>query len=294
MLSSHSSIAVFALVSSFVSVVAGESVLHQFKPRAGGFQDTCAYVKTTLTYTVKKTTYDLAIAQALCVDNLPSFIQSNEECQQAITRGYAASDLQDLIANAVESTKGAQTCSFPKNALEDPQKTELCAFVCGNGFEVYPAKAPTQCNCPSGKSVCNGQCITTTNGACPSAAAKAKREPKSWWVDDRCREGYSVCGVVNAGPKAWECVDTSADLWSCGGCAIPTAGSLGGPGQDCTAIAHTSSVACVAGQCNVFACTRGYEPSADGSHCMPKESNESEWSFLPAHKYGLEHSPLRE
>jgi hypothetical protein len=42
-------------------------------------------------------------------------------------------------------------------------------------------------------------------------------------------------------PVGWECVDTSSDIESCGGCEWPVAG--GKQGEDCAALEGVSQVA---------------------------------------------------
>jgi hypothetical protein len=60
----------------------------------------------------------------------------------------------------------------------------------------------------------------------------------------------------------YECLDTSTELESCGGCA-----SLG-EGTDCTAIPHAWNVACNRGKCEVSSCAPGYKLSNVGAICV--------------------------
>ncbi|KAI0932211.1 hypothetical protein AcV5_004505 [Taiwanofungus camphoratus] len=60
----------------------------------------------------------------------------------------------------------------------------------------------------------------------------------------------------------YECVDTYADLESCGGCAST------GAGQDCTAIEGVWNVGCNQGRCAIYTCAQGYKQSADGQLCI--------------------------
>jgi hypothetical protein len=79
-----------------------------------------------------------------------------------------------------------------------------------------------------------------------------------------CGEGQSACRIESEA-KGWdgkfECVDTSRNIESCGGCVAE------GKGEDCTAIEGVSDVACIASKCVVSACRKGWLP-ADGK-CIP-------------------------
>ncbi|KZT62155.1 hypothetical protein CALCODRAFT_479351 [Calocera cornea HHB12733] len=87
------------------------------------------------------------------------------------------------------------------------------------------------------------------------------------WEDDRCPKAHSACGVSSPWTKqAWECIDTSRDLESCGGCVFALPGQLA-TGVDCTNIDGVEDVACVEGFCAVHTCRDGYAVSADGQSC---------------------------
>jgi len=120
---------------------------------------------------------------------------------------------------------------------------------------------PTSCTscaftCPlTTQKQCGSTCVASTT-ACTSAVP-VKRD-----VDTKkCQTGWDVCetGLVGFGGKSvgWECVNTQADLESCGGCARPTEG--GRVGVDCTAIVGANGVACVDGSCQVASCLRGFK-----------------------------------
>jgi len=80
-----------------------------------------------------------------------------------------------------------------------------------------------------------------------------------------CPAGLQACSVKQglSASDDFECLDTKAELESCGGC---TAGILDGDaslatsGTDCTAIAgvEMGAVSCVSGQCQVSKCKSGY------------------------------------
>jgi hypothetical protein len=64
----------------------------------------------------------------------------------------------------------------------------------------------------------------------------------------------------------FECLDTTSDVESCGGCSFPLPGAK--KGRDCTAIPHAANVACVDGGCVVETCLRGFV--LENSECVAK------------------------
>ncbi|PPQ64416.1 hypothetical protein CVT26_002123 [Gymnopilus dilepis] len=89
-----------------------------------------------------------------------------------------------------------------------------------------------------------------------------KRSHKSR-VASPCPAGLDACPIPGALTNDYECLDTSSELESCGGCA-----SLG-QGQDCTAISNAWNVGCDRGSCVVFTCSGGYKIGPDGKSCVP-------------------------
>jgi hypothetical protein len=61
----------------------------------------------------------------------------------------------------------------------------------------------------------------------------------------------------------YECLDTTAELESCGGCVAL------GRGQDCTQIEGAWNVACEQGTCKVYTCEGGYRLYAETNTCVP-------------------------
>ncbi|KAJ7293588.1 hypothetical protein C8J57DRAFT_1269424 [Mycena rebaudengoi] len=78
-----------------------------------------------------------------------------------------------------------------------------------------------------------------------------------------CPAGLDACPIPGVASNDYECIDTHAELESCGGCA-----SLG-QGQDCTAITGAWNVGCEQGRCAVYTCTFGFKRSPDGQSCIP-------------------------
>ncbi|WRT70649.1 uncharacterized protein IL334_007647 [Kwoniella shivajii] len=78
-----------------------------------------------------------------------------------------------------------------------------------------------------------------------------------------CPSGLTAC-IVGTDPEAFECVDTQADLESCGGCMNglygPTVRNGTFPGVDCSTLPAVAmgGVTCTRGQCEVSACSYGH------------------------------------
>ena len=69
-------------------------------------------------------------------------------------------------------------------------------------------------------------------------------------------------------------------------------------GQDCITLPGAADVSCLAGECVVHRCLRGYVCAHDGTHCVSKDSRISH-SYVAedegelARVYGLECVPLQ-
>ncbi|KJA28502.1 hypothetical protein HYPSUDRAFT_129355 [Hypholoma sublateritium FD-334 SS-4] len=92
-----------------------------------------------------------------------------------------------------------------------------------------------------------------------------------------CPENLYGCPIADAGSLSslpstfadwvsggFECVDVTADLEACGGCA-----SLDIK-HDCTLISGAESVSCMSGVCLVDSCLPSYKFDSDRSICISK------------------------
>ncbi|KAF9456373.1 hypothetical protein BDZ94DRAFT_1275865 [Collybia nuda] len=78
-----------------------------------------------------------------------------------------------------------------------------------------------------------------------------------------CPSGLDGCPISDVKAGDYECLDTTTELESCGGCT-----SLG-LGQDCTAIVGAWNVGCDQGHCAVYTCSGGFRRARDGKTCIP-------------------------
>jgi len=96
--------------------------------------------------------------------------------------------------------------------------------------------------------------------------SSTKRRRDATYVNNLCPKGQSACRIESAAAGwdgAFECVDTSRNIESCGGCVAE------GKGVDCTAIEGVSDVACIAAKCVVSTCRKGWKVDAEHATCVP-------------------------
>jgi len=92
-----------------------------------------------------------------------------------------------------------------------------------------------------------------------------RRAPAKRDLTAPCPLGLSACPIAGLSglTTEFECLDTTNELESCGGCA-----SIG-KGDDCTAIKGAWNVGCERGRCAVHTCAAGYKHSRDRKFCVP-------------------------
>jgi len=114
---------------------------------------------------------------------------------------------------------------------------------------------------------CNNSWSWDQNESCckppapkPSGHSWGKRSSKSRSLS-LCPTGTDACPVGGLTGGDYECIDTTVELESCGGCA-----SIG-EGQDCSAIPGAWNVGCEQGRCAVYTCAAGFRRTANGKSC---------------------------
>ncbi|KAG8987637.1 Dihydroxyacetone synthase [Tulasnella sp. JGI-2019a] len=291
------SLNVLTLASLIASpiVIAARLPSNQFSPRSS-FElsaDICAYIDVEIAVDVNLGLIDLDVnvdvKACLCLNTLVDFCAQKAAAQGLTTTQHTK--LLTSLKNMIQRPGGAgKMCTYPSTpgCSQSCSASNVCGFTCPVGYKPSTDQYnnPT-CVCSSSDYwSCNGQCIP--NGQlCPSQAptspkarANEKRRqahPTRPW----CPRGKSACGIYENGGDAWECVDTTSDLESCGGCTIPLrASSI--PGVDCSQIPHISDVACVLGECRVFKCRRGFVVGKNGTECVADQSSrhDQQASFL--------------
>jgi len=202
----------------------------------------------------------------LCIGLLPDFIEVDVVAQAAVAVAGETVVLAQLEA-LINAADGKQTCNYPTHASPICSFDWPCGFDCSDGYSPFTPPGspyPTECTCPAPLMECNGQCGHFPGG-CGSAVPRKKRNAPS------CAAGKQLCGIAGGSSgKGWECVDTTSDLESCGGCMAPSpfAPLSAAIGIDCSAIPNVASVACHISKCVVSACVTGFVPSLALDACV--------------------------
>ncbi|KAM5536182.1 hypothetical protein V8D89_010081 [Ganoderma adspersum] len=134
----------------------------------------------------------------------------------------------------------------------------------------HPNQPPPQCG--SGWGWDDGsKCCYPHTSTRPTPTPSSKPNHGHGWKRNHKARSVSLCpNDMTACPIAglkgltddWECLDTTSELQSCGGCAST------GAGQDCTAIEGAWNVGCNVGKCVVLTCAQGYLRSLDNKSCV--------------------------
>jgi hypothetical protein len=171
-----------------------------------------------------------------------------------------------------------KSCCLPKSPphpLPSPPGKSQCPkpgdnhswyYHSGNDGCVPTIPTPPPPQCPS-------DCfLTPHNNKChprsrppqpkPSGSFKRRSELKARAVPTLCPMGLDVCPIPGLTSSDYECVDTKADLESCGGCVSA------GEGQDCSEIEGAWNVGCEKGACIIYSCAAGYRRAYDGKSCI--------------------------
>ncbi|ODN92099.1 hypothetical protein L198_05771 [Cryptococcus wingfieldii CBS 7118] len=152
---------------------------------------------------------------------------------------------------------------------------KACSTVCCPVDK--PEVGSTGVCCPTGSVVANGVC-TSPSGATTTTAwhnrrffaeqvqLKAAAFVASYGMPENsagvlCPKGLAACPIPGAALDQYECLDSTSELQSCGGCA-----SLGS-GQDCTALPGARWMGCNSGACEVYSCKPGWARALNGTVC---------------------------
>jgi len=125
------------------------------------------------------------------------------------------------------------------------------------------SRTPPHPSCPRHWHWSDQSCSCERNHPKPSGKSKSKRVSEISLLPQHCPWGLRACPIAGFSGLTgdYECIDTTNDLESCGGCA-----SLG-EGEDCTAIYGGWNVGCVQGNCAIYTCASGFRRSIDGKSC---------------------------
>ncbi|KAJ3861052.1 protein priA [Lentinula novae-zelandiae] len=168
-----------------------------------------------------------------------------------------------------------KTCCLPKWPTSTPTPTPSSAHH--TSTHSSPSSTPTSTpppQCSNGWDwISSLLCCTPSSPSKPSSTPKPSATPNKGnghhykrahvaRTVPACPKGLDACPIAGSSLADYECLDTEAELESCGGCASV------GEGQDCTAIEGAWNVGCDRGSCKVYSCFAGFKLSSDGTSCI--------------------------
>jgi len=249
------------------------NTLRQFKHRRA-VTDTCAVLDQEITASGSS----LLVDNCVCASTAEAFLESPTSGGSAFLAPGSVAAVAALTS-AIDDAPNRQTCTYPDNSIVPTtcSTSNPCDFDCTTGFAPYPAATPTSCvstACDDGYVYSGNACVLTASH--PGSKRGIKRGAQV------CRNGLMACGVP--GYNQWECLDTTTDLDSCGGCVFPPPSfifsslttsqqSQISSGVDCSLIPHVADVKCLESKCVVTKCNRGFTVSQDNgdSDCIPQD-----------------------
>ncbi|TFY71252.1 hypothetical protein EVG20_g1755 [Dentipellis fragilis] len=256
------------------AVASSSRELHQFRQR-GPLLDVCADLDAGLLINLGFPAEVAAkLDLCLCLSAFP--LQLNVDLGLgAVIDLLGLNVVSALLEGIVGNGPTSQHCKYP------PGATPICEAGNPCGFKCPPPLVPKgdQCVCAPPYSECNGKCGSFPKG-CPSSVPRAKRETARLLAargspvttleqaNAMCKPSETVCG---SGTRGWECLDTTSNLESCGGCLSPAPfpGSESATGTDCSAIEAANRVQCLSGKCVVKDCKPGFVVNQSGDGCDP-------------------------
>jgi len=189
----------------------------------------------------------------------------------AVTSAKDCGENEFWYDNEVDNSKSCCLPSSPPVPLPTPTGAKCPKPSDGNSWYYHegndccvptlpnpPApQCPSNCNLDKSSNKCHPQVPPPQ----PSGHKKRSTELKSRY-GTLCPSGLDACPIPGLTGSEYECVDTKADLESCGGCVST------GEGQDCSLIEGAWNVGCEKGSCIIYTCAAGYKRAHDGKSCI--------------------------
>ncbi|THH17010.1 hypothetical protein EW146_g3729 [Bondarzewia mesenterica] len=206
-----------------------------------------------------------------------SWSDSDSVCNSNTPRGSTSSS----DCSSDEFWYSAKSCCLPHGGVPNPPSPPKGSECPSSGWYwgndqgcCVPHHPPTNNpapQCPSGWEWISGiyKCQPSPSQpsqppSTPSGVHHNYKKQHKARASALCPTGLDACPIVNASrlTSDYECLDTTQELESCGGCLST------GAGQDCTAIQGAWNVGCAQGSCAIYNCMTGYRLSADHKTCI--------------------------
>ncbi|KAF9788434.1 hypothetical protein BJ322DRAFT_632612 [Thelephora terrestris] len=200
----------------------------------------------------------------LCLSVLPGFLGSNLVAQNVVNH-LGHDGALSYFTGLIQSQKNKQQCHYPSNAIPFCSVQRPCGFTCQNGYTPFPSANPTQCVCQAPYTECNGVCGSFPQGCSSQRPTKSRRD------EFTCAASKTMCGIP--GRSGVDCVDTSKDSESCGGCTVAPGPGKSASGTNCKSIPNIKDVRCNSGTCEVISCKSGFKVSPTGDSCVKAPVN---------------------
>ncbi|KZV82044.1 hypothetical protein EXIGLDRAFT_356952 [Exidia glandulosa HHB12029] len=165
---------------------------------------------------------------------------------------------------------GTRNCCLPHGGPTTPPPSPPAGNTCPSNWSWHHGKGccvphfpnpPSNPTCPGRNWHWNPTpCSCQPSTPQPSSGVHATKK-KRVLDTTLCPRGLTACPIDGLFGGEYECLDTTRELESCGGCASK------GLGHDCTSISHAWNVGCDRGACVVYSCDRGYGVSTNGTSC---------------------------
>ncbi|KAI0635190.1 hypothetical protein C8Q77DRAFT_1156513 [Trametes polyzona] len=239
-------------------------------PNRRDLTDTCVYMNSTVLGTLDESEIPTGLPSdvdsCLCMGNLPQLLSTDAQFAYTVeTLGLAAAE--QAFSFMISNMPTSQACVYPQNSQPLCTRENVCGFVCDAPFTAVG----NLCICAEADG-CSASPLSARKTSSKSRLVKRAVIKSFAAAQTTCAAHETVCGTYDGVRGGFQCVDTSTNLESCGGCAVPhpfgQPPSASGTGVDCAALPYVEDVSCQAGSCAVRSCRSGWIVNNAGTGCI--------------------------